>query len=222
MLTLGIDDAGRGPLIGPMVLAGVIIDENAEVLLKKYKVRDSKQYLHNSHRIKIADIIKKVSSGYKVVKTSPVQIDSSLEKKINLNTIEAMKTAEIINSLNPIKQKIKVIVDCPSNNAHKWRNELLGLIKHPENIELSCEHKADVNYISVAAASILAKVAREEEIEKLQKEYGEIGSGYAADPKTKEFLKTHGKNLQNSGIFRKSWATWKKLFPEGKQSTLDL
>jgi len=105
MLTIGIDDAGRGPIIGPLVLAGVLIDENAETLLKSLKVRDSKQYLHNSFRIEIAKTIKQVSSGYKVVKTSPAQIDESLSKKINLNTIEAMKTAEIINDLNPKKRK---------------------------------------------------------------------------------------------------------------------
>src|SRR3989344_5950409 len=190
MLTLGIDDAGRGPIIGPMILAGVLIDENASVLLKKLNVRDSKKYLNNSYRIEISKTIKQVSKRFHIVKSSPQFIDSSLEKRINLNTIEAMKTAEIINALNPKKEKIKIIVDCPSTNIHKWRNEVLGLIEHPKNIELLCEHKADVNHISVSAASILAKVAREEEVEKLKKEYekyGKPGSGYPADPDTKVF-----------------------------------
>jgi len=98
---------------------------------------------------------------------------------------------------------------------------MITFIEHPENLDISCEHKADVNYISVAAASILAKVTREEEIEGLKKQYGNMGSGYSHDEATIEFLKKHGKKLSNSGIFRKSWATWKKLFPEAKQSTLE-
>ena len=92
-------------------------------------------------------------------------------------------------------------------------------------MEIHCEHKADFNHPSVSAASILAKVTREEEVAKIKKEYskyGDIGSGYPGDPKTKEFLKQHGRELENSGIFRKTWATWKTMFPEkgNNQSTL--
>ena len=221
MLTIGIDDAGRGPIIGPMILAGVLVDENAETFLKKYKVRDSKQYLHNSHRVQISSLIKKAALSYKVVKASPQEIDEAIETKININTLEAMKAAEIINYLNDKNKKIKVIVDCPSNNTKKWHYVLLKYIEHPENLEVSCEHKADVNHVSVGAASILAKVTREEEVEKIKDQYGKIGSGYPADPTTKEFLKSHGSKLKDSGIFRKSWATWKKLYPEKKQSTLE-
>ena len=220
MLTLGIDDAGRGPIIGPMILAGVILDENGETFLKKYGVRDSKQIVENSKRIELAKIIKQAALSYKVVKSSPEEIDSSLKSKINLNTLEAIKTAEIINALNPKKEKVKVIVDCPSTNLLKWGNELLNLIEHPKNLELACEHKADANYLSVSAASILAKVKREEEVEKLKKKYGNLGSGYPSDPTTKEFLKKHGKKLKEAGIFRKTWKTWKNLFPEKEQATL--
>jgi ribonuclease HII len=151
------------------------------------------------------------------VKSSPEQIDKAIFDKINLNTLEAMKTAEIINDLNPKKEKVKVIVDCPSVNTKAWQEKLMEFIEHHENLDVSCEHKADANHIEAAAASILAKVQREEEVEKLKKEHGPIGSGYPSDPTTKEFLKEHGKELQNSGIFRKSWATWQKMFPQAKQ-----
>ncbi len=83
-----------------------------------------------------------------------------------------------------------------------------------------CEHKADVNHLSVSAASILAKVTREEEVEKLKKQYGDFGSGYPADPKVKEFLKTKGQELKHAGIFRKTWSTWKELYPDNEQATL--
>lgn len=221
MLTIGVDDAGRGPLIGPMVLAGVLLDENSKTALKKYNIKDSKQLLHSS-RIKLSKIIKEYSLGYDIVKSSPEEIDKAVLSKVNLNTLEAIKTAEIINKLNPGKKKIKVIVDCPSINTKKWRDVLLKYLKNSENLSILCEHKADENYIEVGAASILAKVVREEEVSKIKKKYGNIGSGYPSDPSTKEFLEKKGKELRDSGIFRKSWQTWKKRFPGEKQGTLNI
>ncbi len=225
MLTLGIDDAGRGPIIGPMILAGVLVDKAQEAKLKKMKIRDSKTVLQ-PERVKLAKLIKENSYAHHVAKTFPTEIDSSLQGGTNLNTLEAKKAAEIINSINSgkyQKEKIKVILDCPSINTNAWLGTLLKFIKQKDNLQFICEHKADAKYVSVSAASILAKVTREEEVAKLKSKYGEIGSGYPADPITKEFLKKHGKEFENEGIFRKTWATWKVLFPSaGKmQSTLD-
>lgn len=218
-LNLGIDDAGRGPLIGPMILAGVLLDKNGETVLKKHNVRDSKTVLHPA-RIKLSEMIIETALNYHVVKTSPEKIDSAINSGTNLNTLEAIKTAEIINEINNKKDKIKVIVDCPSVNIKAWRLKLLEFIEFKDNLEVICEHKADANHVSVSAASILAKVAREEEVEKLKKEYGNIGSGYPADPVTKSFLKNNGQKLKDSGIFRKTWQTWKDLFPEKNQASL--
>ena len=226
MLTLGIDDAGRGPLIGPMILAGVLLNLEQEKILKKYPIRDSKTVVHST-RIKLAPIIKDNSLAHKIAKAFPNEIDNSLQTGTNLNTLEAIKTAEIINSINTNqfqKEKIKVIVDCPSTNTSAWRNTLISYISHTKNLEVLCEHKADVNHFAASAASILAKVAREEEVEKIKQEfrsYGDTGSGYPADPITKKFLIKHGQTLKDSGIFRKTWATWKELFPEKGQSTLE-
>ncbi len=219
-LILGIDDSGRGPLIGPMILAGVLLDKNGEAALKKLNVRDSKQVIH-SMRIKLAKIIKETALAYHIAKTSPDEIDSAIKKGTNLNTLEAIKTAEIINELNNKKEKIKAIVDCPSTNIAAWKKTLVGFIDNPENLSVLCEHKADVNHVSVSAASIIAKVVREEEIEKLKQKYGDFGSGYPSDPITKTFLKAKGKELAISGLFRKSWQTWKKLYPDKEQVTLN-
>lgn len=213
MLTLGIDDAGRGPLIGPMVLAGVLFDENAEKFLENHKIVDSKM-LTQAQRESVEKVIKEASKGYHIVRASPEKIDSSISSGTNLNTLEAMEAAEIINKLNNKDVKIKVVVDCPSVNTVAWRSTLLEYIDHKENLTVLCEHKADANHLSVSAASILAKLTREEEVSKIKKKYGNIGSGYPSDPYTKKFLETQGSQLSDSGIFRKSWATWKKIFPE--------
>ena len=214
-LIIGIDDAARGPLIGPMFLAGVLLDENSLQALKKYNIKESKQLIHST-RIQLSKVIEQTSLSYKVVSSSPEEIDKAVNSKMNLNTLEAIKMAEIINFLNDKKQKTKVIIYCPSVNTNKFKYLLTSHIENPENLTIKCEHKADENYIEAAAASILAKVAREEAVSKLKSQYGNIGSGYPSDPYTQEFLKKQGKKLKDSGIFRKSWATWTSLFPEDK------
>jgi ribonuclease HII len=223
MLTIGIDDAGRGPLIGPMILAGVLLKKEQETELKKHNIRDSK-IITQIERIALARIIKENSISQKVVTTLPEEIDNSLLSGTNLNTLEAIKTAKVINYLNTKeiqKEKVQVIVDCPSVNTRAWKETLIKYIKNKDNLKISCEHKADANHLSVGAASILAKVAREEEVAKIKKLYGHIGSGYPSDPDTQKFLKNHGKEFKDSGIFRKTWSTWKKMFPGKKQATLD-
>lgn len=193
--------------------------------LKGEGVADSK-LLEHSTRMKLEKTIKENSLKNYIAITSALDIDSSIISGVNLNTLEAKKAAEIINNINIQKyqkEKIKVIIDCPSVNTKAWQATLEKFIIDKENLEISCEHKADFNYPVVSAASILAKCVREEEVSKLKKQfakYGNIGSGYPSDPATKEFLKKHGKALQDSGLFRKTWATWKALFPEAKQSNL--
>jgi len=226
MLILGIDDAGRGPVIGPMILAGVILTKQQESKLKKQNITDSK-LLWQSQRIKLAKIIKENSISHKIIKVSPQEIDKTLNAiDTNLNKLEAQKSADIIKFLNTgknSKERINVIIDCPSINIRAWKYFLNKFLTQTTNLTIKCEHKADLNHTSVSAASIIAKVAREEEMEKLRREYkkyGEMGSGYPSDPKTKEFLKKNGKILADSGIFRKTWSTWKNLFPDKKQKTL--
>lgn len=221
MLLIGIDDAGRGPLIGPMVMAGVLIDKDDEITLKEIGAKDSKLLTH-PQRIAIAGKIgEKIQSSYIVI-AEPSEIDEAVLGGENLNTLEARKMAEIINNLNEGKKPTKVIVDCPSINIQSWRAKLLSFIKKKDNLDVVCEHKADFNHPVVSAASILAKVHREEQVMKIKKKYGEIGSGYPADPYTKKFLEERGEELAESGLFRKSWATWKTLFPESKSKQAKL
>ncbi len=88
-------------------------------------------------------------------------------------------------------------------------------------IELSCEHKADKNHVSVSAASILAKCVREKEMEKLREKFGEeIGSGYTSDPLTQRYIEKNAEKQKDAGIFRKTWETWKKAFEKLGQRTL--
>ncbi|MEK6879631.1 MAG: ribonuclease HII, partial [Nanoarchaeota archaeon] len=97
MKILGIDEAGRGPAIGPMIIAGVMINEGEENLLTGSK--DSKMLVHNV-RLVLDKKIKK-NSEYKIIEVSPKEIDNAINSENNnLNWLEAQKQAEIINSLN--------------------------------------------------------------------------------------------------------------------------
>ncbi len=219
-LILGIDDAGRGPLIGPMVLAGCLIDEKTEAEFRKMGVRDSKQ-LTPKRREFFEKQVREKSKDCETVLLYPKEIDSKNAEGIKLNELEAIACAKIINKLNNGNKKIKVIIDCPSVSISKWTDFLKTQIKDLSNLEICCEHKADRNHVVVSAASILAKTEREREVSKLKKKYGEIGSGYPSDPKTKKFLAKNAKKHNNKGIFRKTWSTWKTHQSESKQQKLE-
>ncbi|MBS3070811.1 ribonuclease HII [Candidatus Pacearchaeota archaeon] len=222
MLILGIDDAGRGPVIGPMVLAGVLVNEEIEKELKKLGVKDSKQ-LSEKKRDFLAEAVRNKAITFEIVVVHPEEIDTSTKNGINLNKVEALACAKIINRINKGFEKIKVVVDCPSTNINAWTMLLRSKVKNLSNLEISCEHKADVNHIAVSAASIMAKDIREKEMSNLRKKYGsEIGSGYSSDPITIMFLKKNLKKYHNHGIFRKSWATWKVAAGKTEQKKLNV
>jgi|SRR3989344_2156563 len=208
MLIIGVDDSGRGPVIGPMILAGVLIDEDTEEEFRKLGVKDSKA-LTARKREELEKEIKKRAIAYEVTITHPSEIDGRASVGLNLNKIEAIKSAEIINKLakKAKSKEVNIVIDCPSTNREAWKNYLM---KHIENKELpiSCEHKADVNHIACSAASVIAKTKRDAEIAGLKKKIGkDFGSGYPSDPLTIEFLKKYFKEHQKDGIFRETWGT---------------
>ena len=110
MLTLGIDDAGRGPVIGPMVLAGCLINEGPENELKKMGVKDSKQ-LTQKRREMLAEKIREKAETFEIILVHPDKIDGTEEERTKLNELEALACAEIINKINKGFVKIKVIID---------------------------------------------------------------------------------------------------------------
>jgi ribonuclease HII len=220
MLILGIDDAGRGPVIGPMVLAGCLINEETEREFKREGVKDSKQ-LTQKRREALAEKIKQSAETFEIALAYPEEIDGKNHDGINLNALEAIKMAEVINKINKGFGPIKVIIDCPSVSIEKWKDFLKTKINNLSNLEIVCEHKADINYVAVSAASILAKCTRETEMTRLKEKFGsEIGSGYCSDPVTYKFLKTHSQEHADKGIFRKTWSTWKDACSIAEQKKL--
>lgn len=220
MFKLGIDDAGRGPVIGPMVLAGCLIDDKTESEFRRLGVKDSKQ-LTEKRREFLANVIREKAETFEVVIISPKEIDYNNKIGIKLNEVEAFACAKIINKINKGYKEMKVILDCPSTSIVKWKDFLKTKINNLSNLEVICEHKADKNHLAVSAASILAKSVREKEMSRLKEKFGkEIGSGYSSDPLTSKFVERNVKKYNNKGIFRKSWVTWKVAIGKQEQKKL--
>ena len=216
ILICGIDEAGRGPVVGPLVMCGLLIKEEDEKKLIKLQVKDSK-LLTRERREFLFDKIKNVSSGFEIIIIEPEEIDKAVNNHdgLNLNRLEARKSALIVNKLKPDK----AIIDAPSNNIASYKDYLLGFIED-KKIRIVLEHKADLNYPVVSAASILAKVTRDREIEKIKKEIGiDFGSGYMSDQKTVEFLEKHYEDY--SHLFRKSWFPYKDILSKRFQKKLE-
>ena len=200
MLIAGIDEAGRGPVIGPMVICGVALDSSKLNYLRDLNVKDSKQ-LTPLQRERIFRELTTVGVHHIII-VPAAEIDAAVLGDDNLNWLEARKTVEILEKLQPQT----AIVDCPSTNLQAYAGYMNKLLSYP--LDLRCEHKADANHEIVAAASIIAKVTRDRLIEEIKKKHGvEFGSGYMADERTSTFLRDH---LDFPEI-RKSWAPYRKL-----------
>jgi ribonuclease HII len=190
------------------------LDEKDIEKIKSLGVKDSK-LLTPQRREFLLKELKKITKEIKTIIIKPNEIDSALiSKELNLNWLEAVKSAEIINYLNPEN----AIVDCPSNNILAYKNFLIKHIKN-KKINLVVEHKADFKYEVVSAASIIAKVTRDKEIKKIQEKIKHpIGSGYPSDPITQEFIKKY--YMKFPEIFRKTWASYRRLINIKKQKQI--
>jgi ribonuclease HII len=194
----GIDEAGRGPVIGPMVIA--VVCGNNETF-RSIGAKDSK-LLTEGRRESILSNILKISDYHNFVIIGEEEIDEAVSKK-RLNFLEAKHIASLMQKGN------SYIVDCPDVNETRFK-KILSDISGIDDI--IAEHKADLTYPVVSAASILAKVMRESEIENIREEIGDFGSGYPSDPRTINFLRDYyRKNRVLPPHTRKSWKTVKNI-----------
>lgn len=200
---LGIDEAGRGSVLGPMVIAGVVVPEKMEKVLERMGVKDSKRLTPNRRTI-LSRKLKKMFE-YEIVVISAREIDEMRAEGINLNEIEKNAMESILLKINPEK----AIVDAVDVKAERFQENLC----RDTGVNVIAEHKADDKYIEVSAASIIAKAERDDQIAQINKEFiksGGIGSGYPSDPKTKDFLTNYTYD-EMPDFVRRSWATVAKM-----------
>ncbi|MBW2988106.1 ribonuclease HII [Candidatus Woesearchaeota archaeon] len=207
----GIDEAGRGAVLGPLVIAGVGFNENNLSKLEKLGVCDSK-LLTPKQRELLFDKILGLCSNHHIVMIECEQIDSRFANSKNLNTLEIEGFKEILKRLNPKR----AYVDSVLRNAAKLKQELSKV----SNAELVVEHKADASYTVVGAASIIAKVLRDRKVKEIEKRLSiEVGSGYPSDPKTVRFLESQATNSPTPFV-RQTWSSYKKIVAKRQQTKL--
>ena len=209
----GLDEAGKGPVLGPMCVAGVMFDEKDLDALVKTGVRDSKQ-LSPKKRDAIAVEVKNLAERYYILEVSPVEIDE-LRKVMTMNEIMVVCYAKVFEELKPDR----AFVDAADVIAERFGENIRK--KYSGKVDITSEHNADEKYPIVSAASVLAKVRRDELVRKIGSNMGiEIGSGYPADPRTIKFLEDWVKEYQELPDFaRSSWKTSKNIMERMSRGT---
>lgn len=216
-LTCGIDEAGRGPVIGPMVVAGVWIDEAAEQELLTLNVKDSKKHSANRREELAVTIDERFYWRCSVVAAEDID---SLRAAMTLNELEA----HVFAKLGSQKQADTYYLDSVSTSEDWFAGRFRAGL--PFDAVVVSKHEADDTYPVVSAASIMAKVERDRQVSMIATELEPrldlpLGSGYPSDPRTRQFLKTW---MQEYGDVpphtRRSWKTVQKLKGEIEQDTL--
>jgi ribonuclease HII len=213
-MLVGIDESGRGPVLGPLVVCAVSVAEHNNEQLESLQLKDSKKYSRSKREELASVLLSLVDCEYAEIPAS--SIDDQRCRK-TLNDIEIELFSQVLSRFSHAQT---IIVDACDVDAARFGRRLSELSRVPS---LLSEHKADERYPIVSAASIIAKVRRDSRIDELKTIYGDIGSGYPSDGKTITFLKEY---IKNEGklppIARSSWITSKNLLNEYFQRTLDI
>lgn len=212
-MQVGIDEAGRGPVIGPLVVCGVAVSEDNLLRLESMNLRDSKKYV----REKRDELEEPISSVARCVFAEISASDIDIQRRLKtLNDIEVDLFSQVLRTF---PQADKIIVDACDVNPNRFGEKICFCTGVSSIIS---EHKADSTYAVVSAASIMAKVKRDRRIDELKEIYGDFGSGYCSDRRTIEFLR---KYIKKEGelpvIARSSWDTSKRLLEELYQRSLN-
>lgn len=195
----GVDEAGRGSVIGPLVIALAEIPESKLYLLNEIGVKDSK-LLKRNERKEILEKVAEIARFYYKIFDAHELVDFMKLKSLNELELEGMA------NLSNTTRSEKIIIDCPSAGIPSFSKNINCLLNTPKTLII--EHKADLNHSIVALASIAAKEKREALIDVLKEKHGDFGSGYPADPKAKAYLEDN----PEIRIVRTNWQTWKNKF----------
>jgi len=213
LLVAGVDEAGRGPVIGPMIVAGVLVDDSSICILEQAGVTDSKR-LTPQRRVKLFQCVLEVAKSVVFLEVSPSEIDEAVRSGVGLNELEACKMAEVVDRLQPDVAYLDATDPHPSKFEGRVRRYLAC------STRLIAEHNADEKYVIVGAASIVAKVIRDVKVEELRA-YGDVGSGYPHDPRTINFLRCWVREKGCLPPFtRQTWKTARRILDEVLQKKL--
>ncbi len=207
-MQLGVDEAGKGPVLGSMFAAAV----RADPAVLPDGVDDSKR-LPPARRERLAEAIREQAAAVSVVEVTVERIDDPATNMTDL-TVEAHAEAVA----GAAGENATGYLDAADTNAVRFERRVGTRV---DGVELRAEHGADERYVVVSAASIVAKVERDAHVATLAEEYGDVGSGYPGDQTTRDFLRgfvhEHGR-LPDCA--RESWQTSQDVLGELDQSSL--
>ncbi|WP_248897943.1 ribonuclease HII [Haloplanus halobius] len=209
-MDIGADEAGKGPVLGPMVAAAVRAPEEAI----PDGVDDSKR-LSAKRRETLADRLRDsdaVDVGVAVV--TPARID---DPETDMNGLTVAGQAEAVTTVAAASDT--VLVDAGDVDAARFGRRVSEAVEAA--VDVRAEHRADEQYAHVAAASVIAKVERDARIDALSERYGDVGSGYPSDERTREFLADYVRDHGDlPACARASWATCDDVLAAAEQSSL--
>ena len=201
----GVDEAGKGPVLGPLVVAAVAVKNAKEI--ENLGIKDSKQ-LNATKRKELAKLIKeRYDYAVEVIEAETVD---KYRRQNKLNELNREAFERVISKLNPNV----AYVDAADVNEDRFGKQIKKRLTNQKDTDVISMHKADAKIDVVAAASIIAKETRENEIEKLKGKIGDFGSGYPSDERTIKFLKSfYADNGKWPTGTRKSWKTVERIRP---------
>lgn len=208
-MKFGVDEAGKGPVLGSMFVAAVRADPAA----LPDGVGDSKA-IAATRRRELDERIRERAQAVAVVEIPVERID---DPDTNMNELTVAGHGDALAAV--VEDELAGYADAGDTNAVRFERRVANRLDC--DVDLRAEHGADATYPIVGAASILAKVAREDHVEELTAEYGPVGSGYPSDPQTREFLESfvrdHG---ELPDCARRCWQTSKDVLHALDQSSL--
>ncbi|MDW0261916.1 MAG: ribonuclease HII [Nitrososphaeraceae archaeon] len=195
----GVDEAGRGSLIGPIIVAGISVSKKSLSEMVEIGIKDSKLLTPNKRQILFGDVIG-LAESICICRIGIEDIDFHVSKN-HLNLLEAEAMAITIGNMD----SYKIYVDSCDVNPSRYKRTINSFLKR-NNTKLISMHHADRLNVVVSGASIIAKVIRDSEISKIRLKYGDLGSGYPSDKKTIKFVQEwFEQNREIPPFARKSW-----------------
>jgi ribonuclease HII len=203
---LGIDEAGRGSLVGPLVVGGFLLEASRIPELEELGVRDSKR-LTPARREAIFTALPAIGTPL-AIRLPPSAIDRAVARG-RLNELELTAFARLVRRTRPDI----AYADACDPVAERFGRRLRAA--SGTSGEVHAQHKADRDLLVVGAASIVAKVHRDRAIERLRGEVGEgLGSGYPSDSETIDFVRAVlADGTSPPPWLRTSWATMERINP---------
>jgi ribonuclease HII len=207
----GVDEAGKGPVLGSMFAAAVAVDDPAVL---PADVDDSKR-IAPERREELAAALR--ADERVEVGIAEVGVDRIDDPETDMNTLTVAAQAEALSGV--AGDGAAGVVDAGDTSERRFARRVVDRVD--ADVDLTAEHGADEHHAVVGAASVVAKAARDAHVADIAAEYGEMGSGYPSDPTTREFLAGYvDEHGELPDCARRSWSTCEDVLAAHEQSGL--